>query len=204
MGDGTTPPASLDSGALAINEPSRILYLKTFRGSVAVPLDRMALEAADPNASDEVFVYRDSLIAESVILSGGGGANYRDDRIWRIFGVAPESLSSSGAPVQGLFEVNFPITIQSFRVRVLSGNGALQMKIYNWADTGLGTLVIEKDVDVSGAGGYIVYPNVSLDPGRYAAVLTGDSGITVETLVGIIPWLSDTQSHGFSMSEVHV
>ena len=199
--DGTTPPNTLTPGELAIDEAGRLLYLKTHRGAVAIPLDRMALEPADENASSEVYVWRSTLIGERVVLGGGGGANYRDDRHWRVFGLAPRTIGSSNVGVTALFDITYPTVIRTLRSRVLSGSGSLTWTINAWTDGALGAQLDTHTVTVSSTGAQKVNTSLSLDPGHYALTVTGDASLSLETVEGLLPWIGTTQVHLASMSE---
>lgn len=198
--DGSAAPSVLGSGEVAIDEVGRLLYLKTLNGVVSMPLDRAALSPSDENASGEVYVYRENGIADRVVLDAGGGANYRDDRNWRVYGVAPKAIGSGGMPQSGVFEVTTPTTIQSLRVRVLSGTGTLSLNIYEW-DGARGALIFQDDVAVSGAGSYVTHLTLSLEPGRYQAVVDSGSVISIETLIGLLPWAAAPQYIPFHMAE---
>ncbi len=201
--DGFIAPTTLAEGELAIDEVRRILYVKTHKGAVPVPLDRMALEAADENASDEVYVWRSTLIAERVPLSAGGGATARDDRVWRIPGLAPMTVGSAFAPLQSLFEITYPIVIHTLRFRALSGTGTLSIAIYTW-DGELGDQLYSHSVAVTGAGQVHFASTISLDPGRYAITVNGDTGISYETVSGLLPWHETQQVHAIYMSGSNV
>lgn len=185
---------------MALDEAGRLLYMKTHNGVVSMPLDRVALATSDENASSEVYVYRETGTAERTILDAGGGANYRDNRNWRVFGLAPKGLGSGNVPQAGLFEITYPTTIKSLRVRVLSGSGILSLKVYNW-DGSRGDLVSQNDITITGAGSYIVHLTLNLDPNRFYAMVDSASSINVETIVGLLPWTTAPQYLPFHMSE---
>lgn len=199
IADGSNPPAEMADGELAIDEINRLLYIQTNRGAVPVPLNRMALELTDENASSEVYVYRANGVAEHVELNGGGGGPGRDDRAWRVFGMAPASLGSATLPHSGIIEISTPTTITAMQVLAQSGTGDVTVSVYAW-DGAQGTLMTQQTITVSDTLGSETTMSISLDPGRYQ-ILTEGAGITLESIVGYMPW-NNNATHVVNMSEV--
>jgi len=187
-------------GEIAIDTDARSLKLNTFRGEVTLPLDFVALELLDENASSQVYVYRDDGVARIADYDAGGGGTAFDGKPWRVPGLTPLALGSLAVATtaEALFEIARPTTISGLRLRVESGSGDLGLSILNADGSSVGAWLEQADAP----GDVVRAVNLTLDPGRYISRVSVTGSVTLRTVDGRLPWLSDLQRHPMMMEIV--
>lgn len=198
--DGATSP-DLERGELALYEAGRELTALTQDRVQVMPLDRVALELPDENASSQVYVYGPGGIAVRTTLDAGAGGTPLDGRAWRIPGLIP-SLRSQHAYTnihETFFTVAEPILIRSYRMRVVSGLfTSFPIQVFNEDDVQIKTTTILGATGVHRAANV----NLSLDPGSYRLVLSTGAPVTLETISGYLPWRAGLVRHAVMMEVI--
>jgi hypothetical protein len=184
-------------GEVSIDVEGRELKLTTFRGIETLPLDFVALEPRDENASGQVYVFREDGVAHIEPFRAGGGGQADHGYAWRVPGLTPTGIISQAVTDtwDALFEVQRPTTIQRLRLRVEAGSGTVILSIRALDGSPL-TSVLET---APGAGDIARGVSVPLDPGRYIARVVVTAPMTLRMIQGRLPWTRAVQAHPLMM-----
>lgn len=189
--DGSVEPAALAEGELALDEPGQGLFVQTLGGVKTLPLDRVALEPADPQASSQAYLYHADGIARRGELDPGAGGAPLDSRAWCVPGLTPVAVTSRTVQQhQAVFEVLEPLVIRRLRMRRL-GAGATPVEVV------IRDRLNAPRASVTLTGDAVLTATLAaqLDPGAYTVALTAAQPQTFETVVGRLPWRANAIEH---------